>query len=249
MALPQPLTLCLDKQPLLKVALVGANGGIGRALIHELQQRYPSVDIAATYRRTPADIKHVRWAALEVTDEQAVAEWLQSLGDIDWLINCVGVLHSEQHQPEKSIRQFNPDWFMQSMSVNCMPTLLLAKYAQQVLKRSENPVFATVSARVGSIADNQLGGWHSYRTSKAALNMALKCLAIEWERTLSSARVLSLHPGTTDTELSKPFQKRVPEAQLFSAKKTAGFLIDHIADAHQHESGRFIAWDGQTIPW
>ncbi len=236
----------------LKVAIVGGSGGIGRALIDELMARYPNVEIAATYLSTaPNDdgVDGIKWAPLDVTNESAVAEWMQSLGSVDWLINAVGVLHSDVHKPEKSLTQFNPDWFMQSMNINCLPTLLLAKHAQAALKQSDNPVFATVSARVGSITDNQLGGWHSYRASKAALNMALKCIAIEWERTLNKARVLSLHPGTTDTLLSKPFQQRVPESQLFSASKTAQFLIEHIADAHAHESGRFIAWDGQTIPW
>lgn len=233
----------------MKVAIVGGSGGIGKALIGELKTRYPSVEIAATYFSTPAEVGAVHWARLDVTDEQAVSQWMQNVGSVDWLINCVGVLHSDDHQPEKSVRQFDPEWFLQSMKVNCLPTLLLAKYAQPIFKHSKAPVFATVSARVGSISDNQLGGWHSYRASKAALNMALKCLAIEWDRTLSKARVLSLHPGTTDTELSKPFQKRVPESQLFPANKTAQLLIDHMADAHAHESGRFIAWDGQTIPW
>jgi len=241
----------------LKVAIVGGSGGIGRALIHELLLREPAVEISATYHRTqPLDSieragsdNKVRWASVDVTNEQSVAQWMQSLGSIDWLINCVGVLHTDKHQPEKSIRQFDADWFTQSMNTNCLPTLLLAKYAVPLLKHSEDPVFAAVSAKVGSIADNRLGGWHSYRASKAALNMALKCLAIEWERTLKSAKVLSIHPGTTDTELSKPFQKRVPESQLFSSGKTARYLLEHIADAHRHESGRFIAWDGQTIPW
>jgi len=155
----------------LKVAIVGGSGGIGRALIRELKQRDPATTIVATYRSLPTDAltnsdagsgaetdATVQWSRLDVTDETAVAHWMQSLGSVDWLINCVGVLHTNQHQPEKSIRQFNPDWFMQSMHVNCMPTLLLAKYAHALLKSSNDPVFATVSARVGSIADNRLGG-------------------------------------------------------------------------------------------
>jgi len=135
------------------------------------------------------------------------------------------------------------------MQVNCVPSLLLGKYAGSALKASPQGLFATVSARVGSIEDNRLGGWHSYRASKAALNMALKCLAIEWQRTLPSVRVLSLHPGTTDTNLSKPFQQRVPESKLFSADQTAKYLLKLCREAHSHDSGRFIAWDGSTIPW
>lgn len=191
----------------------------------------------------------VRWAILDVTDEPAVASWVKSLGSIDWLINCVGMLHDDAGQPEKSIRSLDPEHFQRSMQINCLPTLLLGKYVLPALRRSPQAVFATVSARVGSIADNRLGGWYSYRSSKAALNMSLKCLAIEWARSAKSIRVAALHPGTTDTALSVPFQRNVPEGKLFSAEKTAKLLIEQIDCLHDHPSGRFIAYDGEEIPW
>ncbi len=247
----------------MKIAVIGASGGIGAALMAELiscdwvsevHGTYYSATEAPANSVNPADHDtsnklRVVWSKLDVTNEPATAQWFAELGAVDWIVNCVGVLHSQEHQPEKSIRQFNPDWFIQSMQVNCMPTLLLAKYSHAALKGSKQALFATVSARVGSIEDNRLGGWHSYRASKAALNMSLKCLAIEWQRTLPSARVLSLHPGTTDTPLSKPFQAKVPEKKLFSSQKTARYLLQHCRNAHEHESGRFIAWDGSPIPW
>lgn len=194
-------------------------------------------------------IAEVRWTQVDVRDEVAVKAWVESLGKIDWLINCVGFLHDDKHGPEKSITQIDPEHFASSMAVNCLPTLLLGKYARPALKGSTCGVFATLSGRVGSIEDNQLGGWYSYRASKAALNMVLKCLSIEWERNAKRIRVASLHPGTTDTDLSQPFQKNVPEGKLFTAEKTAGLLIGQIEKLHEKESGRFIAYDGESIPW
>ena len=241
----------------MRVAVVGGSGGIGAALIAKLEASSEVSVVHATYNRTPQkahttpanDKPKTRWSQLDATDERAVEDWVTGLDAVDWFINCVGFLHTEKYRPEKKIRQFDSALFQQSMRVNCLPTLLIAKYAHSNLKQSDKAVFATVSARVGSIEDNRLGGWHSYRASKSALNMALKCIAIEWQRTLPQVRVLSLHPGTTDTALSEPFQQGVSEGKLFSCAKTAGFLLEHIRCAHEHESGRFIAWDGSPIPW
>lgn len=236
---------------------MGGSGGIGAALVAQLAGLPDVTLIHASYNsaskaslsESAGDTTEVRWSQLDATQEQAVSDWVASLETVDWIINCIGVLHTEKHQPEKTIRQFNPELFHESMTVNCLPTLLLAKYAHLALKKSDRALFATVSARVGSIEDNRLGGWHSYRSSKAALNMALKCVALEWARTLPNARVLSMHPGTTDTGLSEPFQQRVSEGKLFSPEKTAGYLLEQMHRAHEHESGRFIAWDGSKIPW
>lgn len=244
----------------MRIGVIGGSGGIGQAFIDELLRSDLDVQIVATHRRNLSSLQvsqatnatvgsSLSWSRLDVTDEPAVAQWIDELGSVDWLVNCVGMLHTDTLQPEKTITQFTPELFHQSMMVNCLPTLLLAKYARKALKASEKSVFVTVSARVGSIEDNGLGGWHSYRASKAALNMALKCIAIEWQRTLPNVRVLSFHPGTTDTALSKPFQARVPEGKLFEPAKTAQYLLSEIHSAHEYESGRFIAWDGSTIPW
>ncbi len=244
------------------VAILGASGGIGTALCKLLAQRPDISVIHATYHESSqataaqgasdgeasAGVRIV-WSRVNATDERAVCAWVESLGTVDWLINCVGMLHNSSHGPEKSIRVFDPEHFQRSMSVNCLPTLLLGKYARNALKASQQPVFATISARVGSIEDNHLGGWYSYRASKAALNMSLKCLAIEWFRLSPKIRVAALHPGTTDSRLSKPFQQHVPKAQLFSSDKTASLLIEQIEQLHDRASGQFIAYDGEVIPW
>ncbi len=242
------------------VAILGGSGGIGKGLIAALAVNESITRIEATHNRSDAPVwssdvlapeqqQKIHWTQVNASDESALSAWIDSMATIDWMINCVGVLHTESLLPEKSIRQFDSQLFELSMQINCLPTLLLAKYAGPKLRKSPQGVFATVSARVGSIEDNRLGGWHSYRASKAAVNMAIKCIAIEWERTHPNIRVLSLHPGTTDTELSKPFQKRVPESQLFSIEKTAQYLLTQLETAHEHPSGRFIAWDGSSIPW
>lgn len=123
--------------------------------------------------------------------------------------------------------------------VNTLPSLLLAKYFTPKLKRSTAPKFATISAKVGSISDNQLGGWYSYRASKAALNMFLKTMSIEWQRMVKHGTVLSLHPGTTDTALSAPFQTNVPEGKLFTPERVAKDLLGLIEKHPRKIAGRF----------
>ncbi len=242
------------------IGILGASGGIGAAMVELLAARDDVDEIHATsFSSTPPELSNkqdsragccdTRWTTLDATDEIAIREWVRGIDQVDWLINCVGMLHDEAHGPEKTIRHFDPDHFQRSMALNCLPTLLLAKYALPALKRSPAGVFATVSAKVGSITDNRLGGWYSYRASKAALNMSLKCLSIEWARNARNLRVVALHPGTTDSNLSKPFQQNVPEGKLFSTAKTAGLLIQQIEQLQNRPSGRFIAYDGEEIPW
>ncbi|MEM9137970.1 MAG: SDR family NAD(P)-dependent oxidoreductase, partial [Cyanobacteria bacterium P01_F01_bin.42] len=122
-----------------------------------------------------------------------------------------------------------------------------AKHLQPLLKHKSRNVLAFVSAKVGSIEDNQLGGWYGYRASKAALNMLIKTTSIEYSRRSPQTLVLSLHPGTTDTDLSKPFQRNVPPGKLFPVERTVRQLVDVINGAEQ--SGQFFSWDGSIIPW
>lgn len=245
---------------MLAVAIVGASGGIGAAIVEHLIAHTEVGCIHATYHQSLAagsagnvagfgSATQVFWSKLDATDDEQVRVWLQSVGRADWLINCAGMLHDNDHAPEKSISSFSTDYFEKSMAINCLPTLLLGKYARALLKDAPRGVFATVSARVGSISDNHLGGWYSYRASKAALNMTLKCLSIEWARNSKALRVAALHPGTTDSRLSKPFQKNVPDGKLFSPEKTARLLIEQIEQLHERETGCFIAYDGEEIPW
>ena len=133
--------------------------------------------------------------------------------------------------------------------VNALPTLLFSRFLATKFRHKQPAVFATISARVGSIEENYLGGWYSYRASKAALNQVLKTLAIEWRRNLPNVCVAALHPGTTDTALSKPFKKNVPEDQLFSADQSVAYMMKVIDKLEPELSGRFWSFDSTQLPW
>ncbi len=232
-----------------RALVLGGSGGIGAALVNELHNRYPVAEIIATCFKSPIADGPARYLSLDVTDEQSICRVLRDFDEFDWVINAVGFLHDQRSQPEKTIRKFAPDVFHKNMMLNTLPTLLLGKYIGEKFKHGRNCVFATVSAKVGSIEDNCLGGWHSYRCAKAALNMALKNISIEWQRTHPNVCVAALHPGTTDTALSKPFQKNVPPEKLFPAAKTANYLLDLIVGLTPDKSGQFWSWDGSRLPW
>lgn len=235
----------------MNVLIVGGSGGIGGALAEALCQREAIASVTATYHRNPAQFVHdkLQWQPLDVSEEAAIEALFADLPALDYIINAAGFLHTTDAQPEKTITRFDPQLFMRSMQINALPTLLLAKYARPLLKNSRRSVFAVVSARVGSIEENRLGGWYSYRSSKAALNMALKSLSIEWQRSLPNCAVAALHPGTTDTALSSPFQANVAAEKLFSPAQTAEYLLTVIDTLQPAESGRFWSWDGSELPW
>lgn len=235
----------------MQVLIAAGSGGIGRALVSEALQRLPAAQITATWNRTSPDFNHarLRWIQTDLTDEEQVAALAEAVEAPRWVINAAGVLHTKSQGPEKSIRAFDAEFFIENMRVNALPALLLGKHFHRRFSNEGNGVFATVSARVGSIEDNRLGGWTSYRCSKAALNMALKNLSVEWARTARQVAVVALHPGTTDTALSKPFQGAVPPGKLFTAEKTARLLIDVIEGVTPEHTGQFLAYDGSVIPW
>jgi NAD(P)-dependent dehydrogenase (short-subunit alcohol dehydrogenase family) len=235
----------------MNVVITGGSGGIGSAFVRVLAAR-PDVDkIIATHNDHSFAVDHEKasWHRLDLTDEVAIKAWAAQLNEIDWLINAAGILHTPAHGPEKSIRQVDPAFFLQNMSINALPALLLAKHLHGKFRHGRPGVFATVSARVGSIEDNRLGGWFSYRSSKAALNMSLKTLAIEWRRTLPNVAVVALHPGTTDTTLSKPFQRNVPDGQLFTPEYSVSCMLSVLEKLKPADSGQFLAFDGERLPW
>ncbi|WP_417595971.1 SDR family oxidoreductase [Oceanospirillum sp.] len=239
----------------MKVLIGAGNGGVGQGLIKAVSKRYPDAEIIATFRssRPEKTSAAVQWYQADLTNSDSVAQLAKSVTQVDWLINCAGFLHQQSDNgfqgPEKSIRQFEPDFFLHNIQLNTLPTLLLAQHFSLALKKSTHGIFAAVSAKVGSIEDNQLGGWYSYRASKAALNMALKTLSIEWQRSHKHLCVAALHPGTTDTGLSDPFQKNVPEGKLFAPEQTGHYLLNVLEQLTPDQTGSFLSWNGEKLPW
>ncbi|BFM17490.1 SDR family oxidoreductase [Maricurvus nonylphenolicus] len=235
----------------MKILIVGGSGGIGLAIVRTFLQHYSDADIIATYHNHLPGVENprLRWVQLDITDEQQIKALAAELGSITILINAVGMLHSNNHKPEKSIKQFDADFYNQNIALNTLPSILLAKHFMSSLRAAEQTYFIALSARIGSITDNASGGWISYRSSKAALNMAIKTISIEWKQKVPTCCVLLFHPGTTDTGLSKPFQRNLPESQLHSAEFTAAALLNIINHSSSDDSGKFVSYDGSEIEW
>ena len=230
-------------------ALVVGGGGIGRAVRHHLAERCPDLHVALA-TRCPANDHE--WA-LDLESDDSLSALTERLCDasqpLRLVFNATGRLHGPSIQPEKRLQQVQSSALVESFRINAAGPLLLAKAVEPALDRSQPFHFASLSARVGSIGDNRTGGWYAYRSAKAAQNMMLRCLSLEWVRRFPLATVTLLHPGTTDTDLSKPFQSFVPKEQLFSPERAAGHLIDVLLAQTPEQTGRFLAWDGQVIPW
>ncbi|MDP2488559.1 SDR family oxidoreductase [Vibrio splendidus] len=240
----------------LHILVVGGSGGIGFAVVKHLLSElsrfdFLDVHVDATYHSQQPELENNRlnWHKVDATNEADIEQLSRQFEKLDWLINCVGMLHTPGLGPEKNLSSIDPEFFLKNISVNTLPSLLLAKHFTPILRTSDNPKFAVVSAKVGSISDNRLGGWYSYRSSKAALNMFIKTMSIEWQRTIKKGTVLALHPGTTDTALSKPFQTNVPEGKLFESSYVAHQLVDIIRTATPDNSGHFYAYDGEQLSW
>ena len=173
----------------------------------------------------------------------------RELAPLRLVICTAGVLHGDGLQPEKRLSQVNAEGLRRSFAVNAWGPLLLAQAVEAALPREEPAHLASLSARVGSIGDNRLGGWYAYRAAKAAQNQLLRTLALELRRRLPLACVTLLHPGTTATALSQPFRGSVAPGQLFTPERAAGHLLDVLETQTPEGSGAFLAWDGQPIPW
>ncbi|WP_093292692.1 SDR family NAD(P)-dependent oxidoreductase [Sphingomonas sp. NFR04] len=238
----------MDKQ----AVVFGASGGIGGAIVAQLAADPLIGRIHAGSRRpgASADAKLVPFA-FDLTDEASIAAAAEGVeGQVDLVFVATGTLHRPGGpSPEKALRALDGAAMAELFAVNTIGPALIAKYFAPLLPRDRRGVFAALSARVGSIADNRLGGWHSYRASKAALNMLLVNLAIELRRTHPQAIVAALHPGTVDTGLSAPFQRGVAPEKLFDADRSAGYLLDVLNRLGPEDSGGLFAWDGARIPY
>ncbi|MEL6159168.1 MAG: SDR family NAD(P)-dependent oxidoreductase [Cyanobacteria bacterium J06623_5] len=260
----------------LNALVVGATQGIGLEFVRQLLSDRRIHHLFATYRlaTTATDLlalaeshpNQLHCVPMDLTQEAQIISGITTVSErlqdqltgqtagntashLHFVVNCVGLLHNDQQQPEKALRQLEAENLVNYFQVNSIGPALLAKHLLPLLKHSEPSLFATISAKIGSIGDNRIGGWYGYRASKAALNMFLRTAAIEYRRRSPKTTIVMLHPGTTDTRLSKPFQRGVPPEKLFSTERTVSQLIQVLSNATQEDSGEFFSWDGSRLPW
>ena len=244
------------------VLVCGASQGIGLALCAQLLARDDVAWVwAASRQATRSDglaalaAKHGQRLVrvdCDARDEQSMENLARVTGatcdHLHLVISTLGILHQDGARAEKSLAQLDLSGLQASFATNTFAPVLLLKRLLPLL-REQPSTFAALSARVGSIGDNRLGGWYSYRASKAALNQLLRTASIELKRLNPASTVLTLHPGTTDTQLSQPFQANVPSDQLFEPAFAAQCIIELVGRLGPADSGSFWAWDGQPVPW
>jgi NAD(P)-dependent dehydrogenase (short-subunit alcohol dehydrogenase family) len=223
--------------------VVGASGGIGAALLAQLQGDAGFAQVLGLSRRSQP--------GLDLLDEASIAACAHAVAQtqlpLRLLIDATGSLHSEGMQPEKSWQQIDAAAMAQSFAINAMGPALLMKHFLPLLPREGKSVFATLSAKVGSIGDNRLGGWYSYRASKAALNQLVRTAAIELRRRQPQALCVALHPGTVATALSAPFAKAGLEVR--PPHDAAQRLLAVLEQLGAADSGGFFNHDGTPLPW
>lgn len=243
--------------------VAGATGGIGMALVNQLAAHQQVAHLFALARAATtspalealanAHPGRVHLLDCDLTQDAALAETAAAVGRIvsglHLTINTVGMLHAPGLQPEKALAQITLSGMQTLFLINAFAPILLAKALLPFMRHCAPAVFVSLSARVGSIGDNRAGGWYSYRGAKAAQNQFLKTLSIELARLNHRSIVLALHPGTTDTRLSKPFQTNVRSENLLTPEFSAASLLSVIAERTPADTGGFYAWNGQGIVW
>ncbi len=220
--------------------IIGVRGGIGAALADALDAG-DQYDRVIRLHRTSAP-------AVDILDEPSIAA---AAGDLagtapQLVIVATGLLHTAAKGPEKSLRELDPEWMMENYRINAVGPALVAKHFLPIMAKQGPICFAALSARVGSISDNRLGGWHSYRASKAALNMFIRNIAIEWQRKNAQSIVVALHPGTVETQLSAPFKGNPAHERLLPARAAAD-MLGVLSGLNPEQSGQIFAYDGSVV--
>ena len=233
------------------IAIIGSAGAIGNALLGQLANQWRTADIHAFSRGIAASpYGNVSHHPIDYADESSIAEAAaiaSAKAPLDLVLVTTGLLHDADIMPEKSLGDLSSTKFQRLFAANTILPALVAKHFLPKIAKHKRAVFAAISARVGSISDNRLGGWYAYRASKAALNMVIKNAAIEMGRRHKEAVIVGLHPGTVDSHLSKPFQGRVPEGKLFTPEFSAEKLLLVLDGLVAKDSGKCFAWDGSEV--
>jgi NAD(P)-dependent dehydrogenase (short-subunit alcohol dehydrogenase family) len=222
--------------------IIGARGGIGAALADVLEKDPNYAQVIRLHRESNPPVNLLD----ETSIAAAAASLTTALPPISLVLVATGLLHSNQNGPEKSLRELDPDWMIENFRINAVGPALVAKHFLPIMAKQGPICFAALSARVGSISDNRLGGWHSYRASKSALNMLIRNIAIEWQRKNPQSVVVGLHPGTVETALSAPF-KGNPAHERFSPARAAGDMLSVLHGLKPEQSGQIFAYDGSLV--
>jgi NAD(P)-dependent dehydrogenase (short-subunit alcohol dehydrogenase family) len=232
------------------VAIIGSSGAIGRAF---LDAYIADKDISNIYSISRTEVKsndkRIIHINIDVTDEVSVKAAASKIEEnrLDRLIVATGVLHTKSFGPEKSIKDIKIENFIKIFSVNTFGPALIGKYFLPLMTKDQKSIVAFLSARVGSISENKLGGWYAYRASKSALNQIIKNFSIEAKRTNSSGIIIGLQPGTVKSKLSEPFQKNVKKGKLFLPEDSVDSLVKVIENVMQNDSGKIFDWEGEEI--
>lgn len=238
------------------IAVIGASGAIGEAMIKQLLL---STDATIhCFSRTPQTLSSLpqhhpnglRIHAIDYDDEQSLVDSAAVASrcmPLDLVFVSIGILHEKNLMPEKALSQLSEEKFSRLFHINTVIPALVGKHFIPKLNGQHRSIFSVLSARIGSISDNRLGGWYAYRASKAALNMIIKSMAIETQRQNKQAIIVALHPGTVDSNLSKPFQSSLPLGQLLTPEYAASQLLNTIDQLKHRDSGKLFAFDGEKI--
>ncbi|MBV7260190.1 SDR family NAD(P)-dependent oxidoreductase [Erythrobacter crassostreae] len=232
-------------------AIFGSTGGIGHALSHALAAKgCETIYCGSRQGIEPSGPRLVPFD-FDLTDEasiKAAAEHMKERPP-EWVIIATGILTlPDGRGPERTYKRIDGDAMGQVLALNTIGPAMIAKYILPLMPRADRFVFSAISARVGSISDNGLGGWHSYRASKAALNMLLKNFALEIGRTHKQGVIVGLHPGTVNSDLSEPFQTNLPDGQLTKPSDAANNLLDVLAGLRAEDSGMVFDFKGEAVP-
>lgn len=226
-----------------RALVIGASGAIGTALSAALESDHRFSDVTRLSRTSVLPVE----LTSEPSMRAAASAMADANGDVRLIIDATGSLHREGHMPEKRLRDLDADALMDSFALNAIGPAMLMKHFLPLLPRTGRSVFATLSARVGSIGDNELGGWYGYRASKAALNQFVRTAAIELRRTRPEAICIALHPGTVDSRLSAPFAKT--DLDVRAPEVAAAELLAVLDGLVPENNGGFFDHRGAPVPW
>lgn len=226
----------------MRVVIIGASGGIGAALAALHRGRG---DRVIALSRADGDLDLADPASIAAAAEK-VASHLAGDG-LDRLLIATGMLRGDKAEPEKNLASLTADALAESFAINAIGPALVLRHFVPLLPRETPAVVAALSARVGSIADNRLGGWYGYRASKAALNQIVRTAAIELARSRPQSVCVAIHPGTVDTALSRPFQRSVPTSQLLRPTESAARIASVLDALGPSDNGQFFDWKGERL--